>query len=728
MMQNLSAADSTLAVDRREPRPGTPLTVARLAAAWPLWLFLAWAALVIALYYRAAWPLLMAGGLRQALSSTGLSSVRNGLPFARDAAVTAATGVAGLIIVSAAIMAAGRLLIRFWAPHVLTPTERIALTAAFGAWTLAYAFLTLAFLGIYTPTVVRVVVAVLAAFEVWQAISARASWRDAVERGRAYLRDANAGTRLWMAMTCATCAYAFVCALAPETEFDAVWYHLDLPRRWLEAGHPIDDITEYVSLYPLTWELLFGAGLSVDGVASAKLLHWAALPLCSTIVLLLANRTRVNGWLAAAIFCTAPTVFWEATTAYVDLALAFHVGVAVYAAVRWLDTDDRRWLLVSALQLGVAIATKHLGLVAVASLVPVLYVVRQQRAGVMRALRAVVVVCLVSLAVAVPWYARSALASGNPVFPELSNVFGARPPERWGDNGKGLDRFKTHFGRPRTALNQLTLPWDMAMHAPRYGGTFGPLLLLLAPGAVFATSRRRLVAALLAGAAIYFAVWASPAASFQLRFLLPAWLIVAVALAAGADAASAQARSVDRRLAAALTGALALLLALNLPPFIPLHEGDRRGWSNWLTHVVHDVPTDVVLGAVSHDRFLATRVRSYEAWQWINQHLPADARVLTMSGGDQLYARRARVPYDANLVRTAVWAAPTVADAARELRRLSITYVLVPKPILWTPDLDSSVLLPLANRRQVLDLVHEDFWYEVYRVRVEKMKNVKGKM
>jgi hypothetical protein len=717
MMQNPSAADSTLAVDRHEGRTGAPLTVARVAAAWPLWLLLAWAALVIAVYYRAAWPLLLAGGFRQALSSTGLSSVRNGLPFARDAAATAAAGIAGLIIVSAAIMAAGRLLIGFWAPHVLTPTERIALTAAFGAWALAYAFLTLAFLGIYMPPVVRVVVAVLAAFEVWHAVIARSSWRDAVERMRAYLRDANAGTRLWMAMTCATCAYAFVCALAPETEFDAVWYHLDLPRRWLQAGHPIDDITEYISLYPFTWELLFGAGISVGGVASAKLLHWAALPLCSAVIVLLGKRTHVNGWLAAAIFCTAPTVFWEATTAYVDLALAFHIGVAVYAAVCWSGTDDRRWLVVSALQLGVACATKHLGLVAVASVVPVLYVVRQRRAGVVPAIRSAVVVCLVLLAVAAPWYVRSALASGNPVFPELSNVFGARPPERWGDNTAGLGRFKMHFGRPRTVMNQLTLPWDMTMHAPRYGGTFGPLLLLLAPGAVFATLRRRLVAALLAGASIYVAVWASPAASFQLRFLLPAWLIIAVALAAGADAAGAQARSVDRRLAAALTAALALLLALNLPPFIPLHEGDRRGWSNWLTHVVHDVPTDVVLGAISRDRFLATRVRSYEAWQWMNQHLPADARVLTVSGGDQLYARRARVPYDAALARTAVWTAPTVREAARELRRLSITYVLVPKPILWTNDLDSSVLLPPANRRQVLDLVHEDFWYEVYRVR-----------
>ena len=42
-------------------------------------------------------------------------------------------------------------------------------------------------------------------------------------------------------------------ALAPEVEYDSLWYHLWLPKLWLEAGRPVDMVEEYISLWPMTW-------------------------------------------------------------------------------------------------------------------------------------------------------------------------------------------------------------------------------------------------------------------------------------------------------------------------------------------------------------------------------------------------------------------------------------------------------------------------------------------
>ena len=73
--------------------------------------------------------------------------------------------------------------------------------------------------------------------------------------------------------------FAFVAALAPEIEHDALWYHLWLPQQWLGTGRPVDIIHEYVSLYPLSWELLYGAAMTIGGPVAARLLHFACLPL-----------------------------------------------------------------------------------------------------------------------------------------------------------------------------------------------------------------------------------------------------------------------------------------------------------------------------------------------------------------------------------------------------------------------------------------------------------------
>ncbi len=296
---------------------------------------------------------------------------------------------------------------------------------------------------------------------------------------------------------CAAAAVAcgFIAVLAPEIEYDALWYHLYLPARWLSAGSPVDLIEEYISLYPLGWEMLYGAAMALGGPVAAKAVHFVCLPLVGVTASMLATRLfpRANPWVAAALVVTAPTVLWESTTAYVDLALAWYVALAVYALVRYDMVRDRRWLIVGATMMGSALGIKHLGLVALA-ITSIILAFRETRLATGRdAARVVVVFAAIALAIASPWYIRAYADSGNPVFPELYSVFGARPETRWSpDAERSLRRFKDHFGRSRTAVHLATLPWDVTVHGASYGGTFGPLFLILVPAA--ASWRRRTLA------------------------------------------------------------------------------------------------------------------------------------------------------------------------------------------------------------------------------------------
>ena len=674
---------------------------------------LLWALVVVALYYEQLWRIVAAGPSSWDIPELGQSLWYMGLPFLSEAAGRAASGIAAAVVVAAAMIIAGSLLDRWFTPADLRPHERLIVRFSIGAGVLATIFLAMACLGAFRPASVRVVVGLLAA---WWIVSATRSLRTTPQiRPSVVLAWPDA---LWMAITLAAASLSLFTALAPETEYDALWYHLDLPRHWLAAGTPVDNVHEYVSLYPMTWDLLFGAALAFDGAVGARVLHWMATLAAAATAGAIATRAlgQRSGWMAAAIFITAPTVFWEATTAYVDGALALHGGVAAAAIMQSARSNDRRWLLLGGLNLGIACATKHLGLVIGAStLLPyLLWMWRHHQPR--QVLLNGALVCGLMLTPPAPWYLRSWIASGNPVFPEMYSVFGARPPERWSEaTERGLAGFKSRFGSERSLTSTVSLPWDMTMHAARYGGTLGPFLLIALPGLIVA-AKRHPAGWLLAGGVIYLVVWASPLSSYQLRFLVPWWLPMS-ALTAAAIARTAKNVSQFFASVASLTHAVAGVLALlNLPPFVPLHERDREGWNGWLTHVTRRLPVEVVSGGISGDEWLQTEVRSYRAWQFLNSETSAGARVLTFFGGDQFYSARARLWSESAAARPVTWDAVTCREVLDGLQQLGITYILVPiRPPERTPAHDA---LPVLSKACVEHYtpVHEDFWTIVYRV------------
>jgi hypothetical protein len=690
-------------------------------AQWAVFLLTLCATVVLIVYFRNLWALLASGPHSWVLPELGQTLRFTGLPYVREALLRAATAAAATTIVLAAIAAAGRVSTRALLPESATPTERLVIGYAFGVGVLAYSLLALAWMGVYRRPVVATLLMIAAiTFVVWQWSGARsrtrASRASVGDLQKLVARD----DLLWAFITVMAVLLAGFCALAPETEYDALWYHLELPRRWLAAGRPVDDVTEYISLYPLTWELLFGGALALDGPVAARLLHWTTLPLCAVVVGLITRRInhRSSPWLAAAVFVTAPTVFWEATTTYVDLALALHAGVGVYALIRADGVEEQRWLVIAGLQFGLAAATKHLGLVALASALIVFAAARSRRRPLVQVARSALLVAALALIVPSPWYVRAWRASGNPMFPELYAVFGARPSERWSsETERGLTAFKDHFGTPRTFRNTITLPWHMTMHAARYGGTLGPLLLAFLPLGILA-SRRGAARGLLAGAALYLAVWASPLSSFQMRFLVPLWVALAPLIAAGMQLPLALG-VLGRAGRFVLQAAFAALLIVNLPPWTPLHERDRQAWSNWLTHVVREPPVGVVLGGISEDEWLREQIRSYAAWQWIDAHTSSSSRVLTFFGGDHFYTHRPRLWSESVTARPATWEAVDGhgAPITATMQRLGLSYVLAPSEELRTSDHKRLDILQPATLQRHFDLVYTDRWTVVYRVR-----------
>jgi hypothetical protein len=402
----------------------------------------------------------------------------------------------------------------------------------------------------------------------------------------------------------------------------------------------------------------------------------------------------------------SPTMIWEATTAYIDLALAWYVVLSVYALLRYANSQQTPWLLVSAATIGVGMAVKHLGLVAFAIMVLAVAVVQIRRASLASAIGACALFAAIALLPPAPYYVRAYAASGNPVFPDLYAVFGAQPSDRWDElTERGLRTFKGRFGRERTPGNLLTLPWDVTVHAARYGGSAGPLFLLLVPFGLLAGSTVRWM---LLACGVYVLVWASPISSFQFRFLIPILPLLSVVAAGGLA-----------RLPRAAAFIILPVLLLNLPPFTEWHERDKEGWSGWLTHVQRALPVRVVAGAESERAYLTRTVPSFSAWRFANANLPREARVLTFFGGDHLYSARGRLWSNAVAARPATWdwEAGREADAHAALSQLGITHVLVDRRQLADPRVSPLAIVSDEMRRCCLEVVYEDPRAVLYRVR-----------
>ncbi len=338
------------------------------------------------------------------------------------------------------------------------------------------------------------------------------------------------GDAMWRLISGLALGLALCGALAPEIEPDALNYHLFLPRVWLQHRAPVDLVEDLYSLLPLTWELLYGAGLERSPI-TAKLLDFACLPLTALVTYEMTRRyfRSASPWLAVALFTSIPIVIWEATTANVDLPLTFHATLAIYGCLRYLERRSWQWLFMATLNVGLAMATKHLGLFLLAAIGPPFAMLtwraeKRLSPAVIRCM----VLCLGGLLVPLPWYVRSWQASGNPVFPELFEVFGARPSERWDPEAeRGLRNVMNKAGTPKTMIATVQLPWDLTMH-PSYYNSFGPAFLATIPALLLVKRRRQMIFFLSASALLYGMLWAMPHSSRQIRFLLPVTSAIAI--------------------------------------------------------------------------------------------------------------------------------------------------------------------------------------------------------
>lgn len=443
----------------------------------------------------------------------------------------------------------------------------------------------------------------------------------------------------------------FLTVLSPPVDWDGLAYHLAVPKLYISA-HKIYWV-QFIhhSNFPFLMEMLYTIPLILGMVDACKLFHFAfALLILVFIYCRLRKHSRV-GSILALLFLTQMVLFsWESTIAYNDLAFSLYVLIAFLAFLQGKN-------LLAGLAMGFALGTKHLALSFLITILFLLPFYNEQKLSLginWRGLyRKILPFLIPALLLALPWYLKSYIYTGNPVYPFLYNIFGGR---LWSAEAASAYReAQLSMGTGRDFISFIFLPWNLAFHpekffdpgANRFFALIGPVFLAFSP--LLLLEPIYLLFVLISGTQWFLL-------SQNIRYLLPILVTLPLPLAKGLS-------KLWKKPLNFISGSI-LGVSYSLHLFI----FGLMMYPTW----------SVSLGITDREEFIAKVFPTYKVYQFVNGNLPRDSKIALLGEPRGFY-----------LDREYIWADPghhtlipyeqfrTIEELINSYKRMGFTHIII---------------------------------------------------
>ena len=274
--------------------------------------------------------------------------------------------------------------------------------------------------------------------------------------------------------------FVFTLALLPPTNWDGLFYHLKGPKLYLEAGRIYGGVNIPHLNFPSLFQMNFLLAMGLRSDIAAQLLHFLFIPLLAGFVYGMTTQILGvdAGWTAVLFLLATPMVLTLGAWSYNDLALAFYSVGALYAFLRWQQSEARGWLLWAGLFAGFAMSLKYTSFMT--PLFIGLMLLWELRNSWRKNWPDLLLYSGSAWLVALPWYIKNVFFTGNPFYPFLFEglFWDEFRSAAYSDAGTGL-------GLDVLAL--LRLPYDMtlAIQDASQDGLAGSLFLGFLPLVLF---------------------------------------------------------------------------------------------------------------------------------------------------------------------------------------------------------------------------------------------------
>lgn len=458
---------------------------------------------------------------------------------------------------------------------------------------------------------------------------------------------------------------AWLWATIPPTFFDELAYHLVIPQRALATGALQATPWVFFTLMPHASDLLLAWGMAFTGDLGARATLFAIWVACSLAAWALAEVIvwpRTNSWtasLTAGMLASSPTLWFLATLPFSETCLV--VAVLTAAAVTIVPWGEHRPWLPLGLALGLAATVKLSGLIWVMAGLAMAVVIGWRRSEITLA-------ALLAFLSLLPWWARSMVYTGNPIYPMAYGILGGEP---W--SLESQVRVKNDLAPGLSDIGfwgLLRLPLDLVQRPEQFGSASDAgivaitavCLVLVMPVVVRAVSYQTRWRRLADAGAVFMLLsgigWVLT--STTTRFFAPGLVIGLVALTGGV-------LHFDNRMRALVI--LGVLMA--------------GVWGTWRFIEQHDAAFssyNIALGRERSEKYLARRLDHFLAAKFVREKLPIDVKLLFIGETRPYYFSRESIApsaYDRHPLHQWVLESSSPEALAKRLAFEGMTHVVL---------------------------------------------------
>jgi 4-amino-4-deoxy-L-arabinose transferase-like glycosyltransferase len=497
--------------------------------------------------------------------------------------------------------------------------EEIACSTTVGLGLLSLLLFAVGLLGGFSkPVLILLVLAIwIVGFPVWWRWRARAA--DVL---RGLRRLPRRRILLWVLAVALVVVFTspfWLLSFYPPRDWDDISYHLASAKEYAEQGRLV--VTPYLrfAVFPQAVGMLFTLAFILADDITAQLVS-ALMWLLVGLLLFVWGRkdgSHTVGALAACLWLASPSVVRFSTTAYIDVGLTLFVLGGAYALFRWMEHRSPGWLLVAAFLVGMAAGSKYTGLFFLMFYAVAVFAVARPR----ERWRSILSFAAVAVVAASPWYLRSFLVTGDPLFPMLPEIFGY---SFWNAEDIAIQRQElSSHGIGRGLVDFFTIWWHIGWNQGLFHSESLSSLALVVPLPILLLARwRNPRGRILCGLSIAFVMlWFQTAQ--VMRYLLPILPFLSLELAAVIDGI--------RRRVLPSSWKTARVVAAAAIAFYVLYRAVDYG-AMWIGRW-GPVPTS----SIEREAFLSAELPDYPAYRVLNRKLGGDYTLYALSGSRMTY-------------------------------------------------------------------------------------------
>ncbi|MFN8435643.1 MAG: glycosyltransferase family 39 protein [Anaerolineales bacterium] len=266
-------------------------------------------------------------------------------------------------------------------------------------------------------------------------------------------------------------------ALAPPFQFDALTYHLVLPKTYLQFGKLTYIPNNIFWGMPQLAEMLYLLAMSLGGLEAAVVLgFWVGILAIIGLADFIKDIGGGNaGWVTAAILFAGAGFTSSLASGYIEWMSILFGAATIIALIKWLEKNDLQSLSIAGIFVGMALSVKYTnGVLLLTSILAVFMF--SYSASFTLIFRNLIWFTGAAILIFTPWLIKNFIATNNPFYPIIFP-------------SGAMDATLLNFYQFKPAMQDwsrlVLLPWQATIFGvdggDGYSSSIGALLLGLSP-------------------------------------------------------------------------------------------------------------------------------------------------------------------------------------------------------------------------------------------------------